>query len=90
LTAASVRRVVSSLIGGEISPSEAQRWASFVRRGHADGGARPIRPLDIEYEANREEDIVEVVGRLDEIGDGIGGVPNEREQRQWLASLGEP
>jgi hypothetical protein len=90
LTTSAVHRVVSSLIAGEISPSEAQRWASFVRRGYADGGAQPIRPLDIEYEASREGDIVEVVGRLDEIGDRIDGNPSEQEQRQWLASLGEP
>jgi hypothetical protein len=65
------------------------RRASFARRRYATEGVQPIEPIDIGYEPSREDDIVEVVGRLDQIGDLVDGDPSEQEQRRWLARLGE-
>lgn len=71
----SVMAVLQGLSTGSISGEQAQAWASFVRHGFIQGGPGPIRPLDIEYDAAPENAIVEVVGRLDQIGDRIDGDP---------------
>ena len=53
-----------------------------------DASQRPIRPLQIDYEPEHEAAIVEVVARLDEIGDVIdGGLPTEEETVALLALL---
>lgn len=69
---------------GEVTGGEAQRWASFVRRGFVagDGSRLPVTPLLIDYEPEHEDAIVEVIGRLDEIGDVIDGeVPDDGRSR---------
>jgi hypothetical protein len=69
-----VLRVVDALGRGEITAEQAQSWASFVRHGYAfQPSSGPIRPLPIDYQAAHEDDIVEVIGRLDELGDRVDG-----------------
>lgn len=70
--------------------AEVQRWASFMRRGYIGAGeGGPITPLDIYYQAGYEEEMVEIVGRLDEIGDVVDGEVSSRvEISGCLAPLG--
>ena len=91
VTAASVRRVLSAMQSGTISPGDAQAWASFVRRGYVETRQGPVRPVAVEYDFSAEAQIVEVVGRLDEIGDLVDGAPPDRtEVDALMAALGKP
>jgi hypothetical protein len=82
--------VLVGLMEGTLSPSEAQAWASFVRRGFiANRSKGPIRAVGIEYEAAWEDAIVEAVGRLDEIGDIIDGEVTDDEALSLIRGLGE-
>jgi len=73
-------RVIESLMRGETPPDRAQRWASFVRRGYApQSRGTPIKPLEIVYDPHDEDCIVQVVSRLDEIGDTVNGVVTRAE-----------
>ena len=84
----SVMAVLQGLSAGSISGEQAQAWASFVRWGFIEGGLGLIRPLDIEYDAAAEDAIVEVVGRLDQIGDLIDGdLPGPAELAALIALL---
>lgn len=75
---------------GQWEPGLVQSWASFVRRGYVAGGSGGgIRPLDIEYEREFEDGIVEAVGRLDEIGDIIDGEVSPEEALDLIRQLGE-
>ena len=89
VTAAAAARVVEAVLCGEISPEQAQGWASFVRRGYTPDptSSAPIRPIDITYEPDDEDAIVEVVSRLDEIGDVIDGTIGREELQSLRASL---
>lgn len=87
-TSGAVRRVLYGLLSGDITPDVAQRWASFVRRGYIAGRSRsPILPIEIKYESEAEDAIVEILARLDEIGDVVDGEVTEDEIRQMIASL---
>ena len=67
---------------------EVQQWASFVRHGFVVGGRDgPIQPIDIAYDPVAEEVIVEVVGRLTEIGDVIDGTVDDIERQKMLKDL---
>ncbi len=91
VTATSVRRVLSAMQSETISPADAQAWASFVRRGYVEARQGPVRPVAVEYDSASEAEIVEVVGRLDEIGDLVDGAPpDSTEIDALMASLGEP
>jgi hypothetical protein len=82
--------VLRGLEGRTVSPEEAQRWASFVRRGYfGRSGGDPIQPLDIAYEEESEDAIVEVVARLDEIGDAVDGEVSPKEIRELLQLLAD-
>lgn len=73
---------------GLFTAGDIQRWASFIRRGYVSGTASgELRPIEIEYDADDEELIVEIVGRLDEIGDRIDGYVDAREQEEMLRAL---
>ena len=62
--------------------------ASFVRRGYIQvAGGGPAQPLAIEYEKNSEEVIVEVIAKLDEIGDTIDGYVSNSEALELMRSL---
>lgn len=86
LTKKAVRKILSSLQSGLISPEQAQSWASFVRRGYVPekGNAR-IRPINIHYED--EDDLAGVVGRLDELGDRVDGKIDNAELTELLQTV---
>jgi hypothetical protein len=74
VTIDTARSVLGRLQQGTISPAQAQRWASFVRRGYVEGhSGGPVQPIAIEFEPAAEDEIAEIVSRLDEIGDLIDG-----------------
>jgi hypothetical protein len=56
-----------------------QRWASFVRRGYIGPVNVPIAPLDITYDAAHEDTMVDIISRLDELGDLIDGTIDDAE-----------
>jgi hypothetical protein len=89
VSAGTLMDVLHALQSGSISPALAKQWASFVRRGYFEGGHGSIRPLDIIYEPSREDAIVEVIARLDELGDLIDGEISEEELKELLLSLVE-
>ena len=68
-----------------------QRWASFVSRGYlANGGTQgwePIKPLDIPYVVAAEDQIIEVLARLNELGDIVDGTIDTDELHELVASL---
>lgn len=65
---------------GEYSDALVQGWASFVRRGYVSGRATGIvEPIDVEYFGADEELIVEIIGRLDELGDVVDGTIDKDE-----------
>lgn len=81
-------KVLAQWRGGLSSAEDVQAWASFIRRGHVSGTAcGAIKPIDIEYDAGDEELIVEIIGRLDEIGDQIDGHIDACEQDGMLRAL---
>jgi hypothetical protein len=70
------------------SAQDVQRWASFIRRGYVSGRySGELRPIPIEYDAKDEELIVEVIGRLDEIGDQVDGQIKPHEVEEMLRAL---
>jgi hypothetical protein len=84
----SAMAVLNGLSIGSISGEQAQAWASFVRHGFIEGASGPIRPLNIEYDKAADDAIVEVVGRLDQIGDEVDGdLPSPAELAALVASL---
>jgi hypothetical protein len=88
LTSGAVRRVLYGVLSGDITPGVAQGWASFVRRGYIAGQSRsPILPIDITYEPETEDAIVEILARLDEVGDVVDGEVTDDEIRQMIASI---
>lgn len=91
VTRAAAVSVLKGLHEATYSPEQAQRWASFVRRGYVARAAEgPIRPLDIAYEEAWEEAIAAAVSRLDEIGDVVDGEVTQGEVFDLLQLLGEP
>lgn len=92
VTTAAVRKVLLALLKGEAAPELVQRWASFVRWGFFvnPSSTERVRPLYIEYDPQFEDEIVEVIGRLDEIGDLIDGEVGPDEIRAMLRTLPEP
>src|SRR4051794_3894922 len=59
VSAAAVRRVLLALRRREVPPELTQQWASFVRRGFVGHSADPIMPLDINYDEQSEDPIIE-------------------------------
>jgi hypothetical protein len=84
-----VSGVLRRLARGEVDGRSAQQWASFMMNGHVPlRGAGSIRPIDIEYESEHEQEIADAVARLEEIGDAIDGdLPTETETRRLLEGL---
>ncbi|CAK7261944.1 MULTISPECIES: hypothetical protein [unclassified Shinella] len=82
-------KVLKEWRSGYCAAADVQQWASFVRRGYvarATSGA--LHPIDIEYDAIDEELIVEIIGRLDEIGDLVDGDIDNNEREEMLKVLG--
>ena len=94
VTADAVSRIVRALQRGELSPTQAQQWASFVRRGYIsnptgrpDNLSKPIKPLNIVYALEAEEQIATAISRLDEINDAIDGEISQSELTTILETL---
>jgi hypothetical protein len=88
VTPDAVRSVLRHLRDGGVSPEHVQRWASFVRRGYVAGQERgPVQPIKIEYEAEAEDELAEIIARLDELGDRIDGQIDSREIDGMLHTL---
>ena len=87
LTPDAVKRVLLGLLKKEIVPEQAQAWASFVMRGYISKGREAIVPILIPYDTNREDEIVEAVGRLDELGDLIDGAMDDEEIQYLMKQL---
>lgn len=88
LSAAAVRRVLHDLMTGEADPELVQMWGSFIMRGHLQS-IGPLRPIDVEYEPRYEDQIIEAIAVLEQIGDLIDGDPSEAQLRQLIADLSE-
>ncbi len=82
-------RILYEWRSGHCAAADVQKWASFVRRGYISGKTNgPLHPIDVQYDASDEELIVEIIGRLDEIGDIIDGYIDDEEQAEMLKTLG--
>src|SRR5438128_2120050 len=80
LEAQVLRNVLMEWKQGLFTDDEVQRWASFIRRGYLEStDSTPVRPVHIDYQESREDAIVEIIGRLDEIGDFIDGYVSDDE-----------
>jgi hypothetical protein len=89
VTVDAICRVLGALRSRSVPPIDVQRWASFVRRGYVAGVDRqPVRPIAIDYEVASEAAIVEVLARLDEIGDLVDGAVDDAEIRTMISGLG--
>jgi hypothetical protein len=82
-------RVLNEWLSGRWVADNVQQWASFVRRGYVPGSTTDsgLNPIDIEYDKDDEELIVEIIGRFDEIGDDIDGEVSSMEQKDMLRIL---
>jgi hypothetical protein len=90
VTSSAAVRVLRGLLDNSWTPAQAQAWASFVRRGYvASRSVHPLRPLAINFDDAAEEEIAEVVSRLDEIGDLVDGDLTNGEIVDLLHLLGE-
>jgi hypothetical protein len=87
VTRAAVVRVLRAMRGRQDLDGAAQRWASFVLRGYVAGGSGPIEAADIAIEPDHEQAIVDVLVRLDELGDRIDGRICTAENDDLIASL---
>ena len=83
-----VARAIAGWLDGAWSTESLQAWASFVRRGYVTGTASgPVQPIEMTYEADHEELLATVIGRLDELGDLVDGQITVGEGDQLLAAL---
>jgi hypothetical protein len=81
-------KVLQAWRDGGRSSRDVQKWASFVRRGFAAGrSSGPLRPIDIKYDAGAEALIVEIMARLDEIGDVVDGDIDDVELEEMVKTL---
>ena len=69
-----IKFILVQILEHKISLKFAQKWASFVRRGYVSGMSKgPIQALTINCLQQNEDLIVEILTRLDEVGDSIDG-----------------
>lgn len=88
LTSATLADVVEGLRARRLEGSAVQLWAAFLRWGllpDDDRGAAEV--IDIAFEAERQDQIVEVLARLDEMGDVVDGVLSDSALEEMLAVL---
>ena len=80
LTKAALLNVLEGLKNNQFTTKLVQSWASFVIRGYITSNiSEPIMPIQIDYEIENEDSIVDVLSRLDELGDAVDGVINKNE-----------
>ena len=88
LRRSAVARAIAGWLDGAWPTECLQAWASFVRRGYVAGAASgPVQPIEIAYEADHEELLATVIGRLDELGDLVDGQITAGEADELLAAL---
>jgi hypothetical protein len=87
LTTASLRKVLTAFARHEVSPDLVQEWASFIRWGFMPRDTEPGRPIAINFDPRAEDRIVEVIARLDELGDPIDGEIDDAELITLIGSL---
>lgn len=87
LATAAVRHVLRQLLDQTADPLTVQQWASFVMRGYLERVGPPIHPVAIEYEESYEDEIVEALHYLDQIGDLIDGEVEPDRVRELLVAL---
>lgn len=83
--------IVSVMIALRESPNKrgaVQKWASFVRRGYPVSSPRKsIKPLNIDWDDASSPNFVDVLGRLDELGDTLDGEISAEELDSLIKSL---
>jgi cell fate regulator YaaT (PSP1 superfamily) len=82
-----VTRVLTELLNRQISSSEAQVWASFIRRGYVSTNKKPVKTIDISYQQDHEDAIAYAISRLDELGDIVDGTIEDDELRSLIDDL---
>jgi hypothetical protein len=87
VTREGILRVLVAMQRNDFSTTLIQQWASFIRRGYFGSVKGPIRPIDIQHEPPAEDQIVEVIARLDELGDLIDGEITDEELLQMIRSM---
>ncbi len=88
VTRGAVKAVVEAWLTETCGPVEVQRWASFVRRGYIGRSEGvPVLPIEIAYSPNDEELLVDIIDRLDQIGDVIEGEVDAPEKAAMIQSL---
>jgi hypothetical protein len=68
------------------TPVDVQFWAQFIRNGFGPGPGG-IQSIEIDYEAEAEDVIVNALGRMNELGDEIDGVITTAEADKLLSAL---
>lgn len=88
LHGSAVARALAALLSDSSSERTVQAWASFVRRGYvAQTASAPVHAIVITYEDALEDEIVEAVARMDELGDPVDGRISAEEGAELLALL---
>jgi hypothetical protein len=87
VTRESVLRVLLALQRRAAYPVLIQQWASFIRRGYFGTLEGHRSPIEIQYEPSAEDQIVEILARLDELGDMVDGDITDAELAQMIQSL---
>jgi hypothetical protein len=88
ITKTALVKVLLAFHNGDTQADTVQRWASFARRGYVSGNVDGVlNPIEIAYDKCHEDLIVDIIGRLDEIGDKIDGVVDSAELMAMLRVL---
>lgn len=90
LTTGTLAHILNAYWRGELAPEILGEWASFIRWGSfMSPESERIRSVDIniEYDPSFEDEIIEIIGRLDEIGDIIDGEVNKDEVESMLKTI---
>jgi hypothetical protein len=89
LAGVAVARVLQGLLTGDVTPSQVQAWASLMRRGFLSAPTYrgPTASVNLVYEPQREEAIVEAISRMDELGDMVDGTMDNVEIRLLIGQL---
>ena len=90
ITTTTICKVLMDLQQHRITAEQAQKWASFVRRGYVAYKQKgPIKPIEIDYDITVEDLIADVISRLDEIGDLIDGTISEEKLKMMIRQLSD-
>jgi hypothetical protein len=89
VSAPAVKKVLLALQRRQVAPERIQQWACFIRRGYFGRAIHPRTPLIIDYNDKQEDSIANAIGRLDELGDAIGGEISDEELAELDQALEE-